>query len=74
MTNREIAFGCAGIAIGAFIVGFVWATLGWPPVPLDYTAFYDRCLAAGNSKTACDTAARIAVAEDKKAKSTRVGN
>lgn len=47
MTNREMAFGCAGIAIGAFIVGFVWATLARPLIPPDYTAFYDSLSCGG---------------------------
>jgi hypothetical protein len=65
-TKRELAFGCAGIAIGAAIVGTAWATLSWQSqlIPPEYSRLYDVCLADGKSKTACDAAIRIAIAYD----------
>jgi hypothetical protein len=68
-----LAFGCAGIAIGAAIVGATWGAQSWQsqPIPPGYSRFYDVCLADGKSRTACDAVIRLAVAYDKQVKAEK---
>jgi hypothetical protein len=59
------AFGCAGIAIGAAIVGATWGAQSWqaqPSGPGYSRSPYDVCLARGKSRTTCETMIRLAVA------------
>jgi hypothetical protein len=43
MTRRELTFGCAGIALGAAIVGCAWTLIAWQtkPAPAVYRQLRD---------------------------------
>jgi hypothetical protein len=60
-TWRELLFGCVGAVIGAAAVGVAASH----DIPEQRGQDYDRCLATGRDKTACDAMVRLLKHRDK---------
>jgi hypothetical protein len=65
LDGRALAFGGAGVVIGAAIVGAAWVIVSAQPEPAArHSRLYDECLAHGRSTIACDAMMRVVADRD----------